>query len=156
MDNYAAWREDEPIVIDPSLWDLRELDDMVMELNALQEAQRQIAEWESHLKDAIAKALGEKGAIRYGDYVYRFAHTSTEKCIDPDGFIEWMESDDGAQYRRKLFNPTYARKSVLPQAVRDTFFAKEYSELRTLQAVPIDKAPKYLQKLEEGESHVKQ
>ena len=90
----------------------------------------------------IARLLGNRGYVRWGDTIIRTAPASSKTvCDDPVGFSEWAEQADAATIRR-MFNPAYIRKTGLPDGVFDTFFHTESSDERSLVFLPPDKAPK--------------
>ena len=98
----------------------------------------------------IARLLGNRGYVRWGDTIIRTAPASSKTvCDDPVGFSEWAEQADAATIRR-MFNPAYIRKTGLPDGVFDTFFHVESSDERSLVFLPPDKAPKYMRELAEG------
>jgi hypothetical protein len=107
------------------------------------------ADLASDLGTQFHDRFGRK-AYRYGDTVYRYASRSTEKCIDTQGF--WDAFAELEIDPERAFNPNSVRKSAIPEALRETFFAKEWAP-PTLQARPINdpSLPNYLSDLEPGE-----
>ena len=102
------------------------------------------------LEAEIARLLGSRGFVRWGDTIIRTAPASSKTvCDDPVGFSEWAEGVDAATIRR-MFNPSYVRKTGLPDGVFDTFFHTESSDERAVVFLPPDKAPKYMRELAEG------
>ncbi len=97
----------------------------------------------------LADALGEGGAVRYGDTVYRYGRGWSEKVNDSGAF--WAMLDKFDVRMSDLFNPNSVRKGQLPQAVRDTAFTRIRDEEPSLKAVPVDRIPAFLEDLEDGD-----
>ncbi len=97
----------------------------------------------------LADALGEGGAVRYGDTFYRYNRGWTEKVIDVETF--WQMAKTLEVRLSDIFNPNTAKKGSMPEALRDTAFLRKRDEHPKLVAVPVDKAPLFLQGLEDGD-----
>ena len=102
--------------------------------------------------ERLSDLLGEGGAAGYGDSIVRYKMRRVERCHDPEGFTDYLthlvKTDD--VYLGDVLNPNLAKKSWMVQSVRDTFF--EWRDDKPgLTIVPKDKAPKWLQGLEDGE-----
>lgn len=107
--------------------------------------------------DAIEKAtaiqlsglLGDGGAVRYGDTVYRYVRGWKESVNDPGAF--WAMLDKFDVHMADLFNPNTVRKGQLPEAVRDTAFTRKRDKDPSLTAVTGDGIPAFLEELEDGD-----
>lgn len=105
-------------------------------------------------------------ALRYGEDVYRPSNgKGTAKLVGPVEFFEVVAdavalSDNPAELLSSLFPGSSVRLTALPkvakligfsdEAFRDTFFDYEPSTA-PLSVMPMSKAPKFLQDMEEGE-----
>lgn len=106
----------------------------------------------------IAAGLGENNGVRYGSQFIRAKSSSHFEVTNPDGLLEWLGDDlknvinissRGVVQIGRLKKLAEIKGSEA-QTVVDTF--GEYrSDGACLSAVPIDKAPKFAQKLAEGE-----
>jgi hypothetical protein len=113
-----------------------------------------LAAIESALGEQLADVLGDGGAVRYGDTIYRYAKGWKETVVDPETFWATVRMFDGKGDLRieDLFNPDTVRKGALPDAIRDTAFVKTRDLEPTLKAVPIDRAPAFLRdELDDGD-----
>ena len=108
---------------------------------------------ESALGVQLAALLGDGGAVRYGDTFFRYHRGWKETVNDPGAFWEMVRTFDAKGDLRieDLFNPDYVKKTPLPAAIRDTAFTKRRDDDPRLTAVPYDRAPKFLQALEDGD-----
>ena len=97
----------------------------------------------------LAGVLGDGGAVRYGNTVYRYGRGWSEKVNDPGAF--WAMLDKFDVHMSDLFNPNTVRKAQLPEAVRDTAFTKTRDEEPSLKAVTGDYIPVSLEDLEDGD-----
>ena len=104
---------------------------------------------ESALGVQLADRLGDGGAVRYGDTIYRYGRGWKESVTNPDAF--WSMVDQLGVRVSDLFNPNDVRKKPLPDAIRDTAFTKTRDDDPKLQAVPRDRAPHFLDHLEDGD-----
>ncbi len=97
----------------------------------------------------LAGVLGDGGAVRYGDTVYRYGRGWSEKVNDSGAF--WAMLDKFDVHMADLFNPNTVRKGQLPEAVRDTAFTKTRDKDPSLKAVTGDYIPAFLEDLEDGD-----
>ena len=97
----------------------------------------------------LAEVLGDGGAVRYGDTVYRYGRGWSEKVNDSGAF--WAMLDKFDVRMADLFNPNTVRKAQLPEAVRDTAFTKTRDKDPSLKAVTGDYIPAFLEDLEDGD-----
>ncbi len=97
----------------------------------------------------LAGVLGDGGAVRYGNTVYRYGRGWSEKVNDSGAF--WAMLDKFDVHMSDLFNPNTVRKAQLPEAVRDTAFTKTRDEDPSLKAVTGDYIPAFLEDLEDGD-----
>ncbi len=97
----------------------------------------------------LADALGEGGAVRYGDTFYKYSRGWTEKVNDPDQFWAMVRTLDVRP--ADLFNPNDARKGKMPDVLRDTAYTKTRDEQPKLAAVSKDYAPAWMEALEDGD-----
>ena len=104
---------------------------------------------ESALGVQLAERLGDGGAVRYGDTIYRYGRGWKETVVDVDTFWAVVEMLDVRP--RDLFNPNDARRKPMPDALRDTAFTKTRDDDPKLSAVPRDRAPHFLDHLEDGD-----
>lgn len=68
------------------------------------------------------EARGHRGIMLEEVLVTTKYGSTTERCVDPEGFWAWFATADTPA--RDLFNPNTALKSAMPKAARDTFFVK--------------------------------
>ncbi len=97
----------------------------------------------------LAGVLGDGGAVRYGNTVYRYGRGWSEKVNDSGAF--WAMLDKFDVHMSDLFNPNTVRKAQLPEAVRDTAFTKTRDEEPSLTAVTGEYIPAFLEDLEDGD-----
>ncbi len=97
----------------------------------------------------LAGVLGDGGAVRYGDTVYRYGRGWKETVNDTGAF--WAMLDKFDVHMSDLFNPNTVRKGQLPEAVRDTAFTKTRDVDPSLKAVTGDYIPAFLEDLEDGD-----
>ena len=146
--------EGEPLT--PEDLDLDLIDDPQDALATYRRAVRQrqaAAAVEAAAGQRLAELLGEGGAARYGDQIVRYQRGWKERCIDPDGFwqgVALLESADELRVR-DLFNPNTSKKAGMPEALRDTFFDRVQDDDPKLSVTAADRAPKFLQALEDGD-----
>jgi hypothetical protein len=146
--------EGEPIT--PEDLDLDLIDDPQDALGMYRRAvmQRQAATAVEHAAgQRLAELLGEGGAARYGDNIVRYHRGWRERCIDPAGFWDGVAllASAGELRARDLFNPNVAKKSAMPKALRDTFFDRVQNPDPVLTISAADRAPKFLQALDDGD-----
>jgi len=140
----------------PDDFDLNQIDDTMEALDALQRAGTQVQAAktvEAMAKQRVAELLGEGGAARLGETIFRYQVGRSEHCFDPDGAAAYLTTKirDGELSVDKIVNPQYAKRSALSQAERDTFYEWVDDDAPSLKAVPVDRAPKFLQTLNDGE-----
>ena len=104
---------------------------------------------ESALGVQLAERLGDGGAVRYGDTIYRYGRGWTEKVNDPDVFWKMVDALDVRP--SDIFNPNTAKVGSMPEALRDTAFTRTRDDDPKLKAVPRDRAPHFLDHLEDGD-----
>ena len=107
--------------------------------------------------ERLAQLLGEGGAACYGTQIVRYKLGYTEKCVDPDNAVEAltrMVREDTVSLRT-LINPNQLKKTGMPQAFRDTFYIKKENDEPSLTDIPIDKAPKFLRDMTDGDIRIK-
>ena len=97
----------------------------------------------------LAGVLGDGGAVRYGDTVYRYGRGWKETLNDSGAF--WAMLDKFDVRMSDLFNPNTVRKAQLPAAIRDTSFHKTRDVDPSLTAVTGDRIPAFLEDLEDGD-----
>jgi len=97
----------------------------------------------------LADTLGDGGAVRYGNTVYRYGRGWKETVNDVAAFWDMIDKFD--LYMSDLFNPNSVRKAQLPEAIRDTAFTRIRDEEPSLKAVPVDRIPAFLEDLEDGD-----
>ena len=97
----------------------------------------------------LAATLGDGGAVRYGDTVYRYVRGWKETLNDPGAF--WAMLDKFDVRMADLFNPNTVRKAQLPEAVRDTAFTRKRNKEPSLTAVTRDGIPVFLEELKDGD-----
>lgn len=90
---------------------------------------------EKILNAELAERMDQEDSMfTFGDWqVFRGWKSQSEKCVDPEGFFEWLA--ERPHQTAKLFNANSARKGSLPSAVRDTFFEKKRQPKAEKQAV---------------------
>ena len=104
---------------------------------------------ESALGVQLAEQLGDGGAVRYGETIYRYGRGWKESVNDPKAFWSMVRTLDVRV--EDLFNPNTARRRALPDAIRDTAFTKTRDDDPKLVGVSRDRAPHFLDHLEDGD-----
>ena len=146
-----AWLKDEgeSVTVD----DLELATDVVDEAITLHRAavrlRKAAAAVEAATATQLAEVLGDGGAVRYGNTVYRYGRGWSEKVNDSGAF--WAMLDKFDVHMADLFNPNSVRKGQLPEAVRDTAFTKTRDKDPSLKAVSGDYIPVSLEDLEDGD-----
>lgn len=97
----------------------------------------------------LADTLGDGGAVRYGNTVWRYVRGWKETVNDVGAF--WAMLDKFEVHMADLFNPNTVRKAQLPEAVRDTAFTRKRDKEPSLTAVTGDRIPDFLEMLEDGD-----
>lgn len=133
---------------DSELWDL------IGRVEAVARAARALAD---EMRDTLAARL-DGAALRFGDTILVASPTRTDRLVDPDALIDWLGEDwatvipvtASTRVRRRALEAVAGKRGVDPEAVWDTFVETEWSEPK-LQAMPVDRAPKWAQALSHGE-----
>jgi hypothetical protein len=131
----------------PEEWSITDLIAATSAVRQLKQAAQVVQKTIDH---QIASAIGLGGGARYGDTVYQFTRTSTERAIDGDAFMDYLE--DNPSVMRAAVNPNYVKKGSLPTAVRETFFQRQ-QEPPALSARSVNdpNLPKKWAALEDGQ-----
>lgn len=129
-------------------------DELVKALHAAQQIVAAAQQVRDHLKGRIAEKVTERGDFRYGDLVYRVSPKSDRKVIDGRALLEWLGDDLISAVPASAVRITSVRaiaqsRDLEPRTVEDTFFETIWGE-PALAEVPISKAPKFLQDMEQG------
>ena len=108
--------------------------------------------------ERLAQLLGDGGAACYGTQIVRYKTGYTESLVDPDGFIEYVTKRIGSGEVRlaQVFNPNSAKVSWMNRTERDTFYIRIENDEPSLTDIPIDKAPKFLQDMSDGDYRIKE
>lgn len=103
----------------------------------------------------LAELLGDGGAAGIGDGIVRYRRGWTEQCIDPAGLEAWLTQRiaAGEVPLSKVVNVPKVKRAALTPAARETFFEKHQDPDPSLQMVPKDRVPKFLQHLSDGDIH---
>ncbi len=101
----------------------------------------------------VGQLLGKDGAARTGDRIIRYRHVRSEKCIDPAGVVSYLTSQvkNDEVDLGDVMNPQYMKRTWMSQAARDTFYEWNEAEEPTVASVAVDRAPKWLQELGDGD-----
>lgn len=158
QDSYASamWSEDFPPLADLDGMTLRELDGLLIQLETLARTVRQMRK---HAEGQMSFILGDGGAARIGDTIYRNRPNPTTRITDPAGLADWLRDDwphvvpvtASTELRKGGVKAVCDRRGVDPQTFWETFTETTVGEMR-VERLPIDKAPKFLQRLEDGET----
>ena len=148
----AAHMRGDPIPDPPT--DDEELWVLIGRVEAVARAARELAD---DLRAGLARRL-DGAALRFGDTVLVASPTRTDRLVDPDALIDWLGADwatvipvtASTRVRRRALESVAEKRGVDPGAVWDTFVETEWGEPR-LQAIPVDRAPKWAQALAHGE-----
>lgn len=93
-------------------------------------------EWVQRWRDRDRKGVEVDGFLVTTKKGY-----TAEKCIDSEGFWEWMNTQPATMVAA-VFNENQARKGSLPPEARDTFFEKTYvikpDSIRQPSAIPVE------------------
>ena len=125
------------------------VDDAISLHRAAVRIRKAAAAVEAALAVQLAGVLGDGGAVRYGNTVYRYGRGWKETVNDVGAF--WAMVDKFDLRMSDLFNPNQVRKGQLPEAVRDTAFTRTRDVEPSLKAVPVDRIPAFLEDLEDGD-----
>lgn len=157
MDTYATlrWAEDTDLA---DLDDLRltELDELWSQLETLSAA---VTKLRRGVEARMGEKIGDGRNYKSGPWVYRAGVKRTMKVAEPTALADWLGDD--WRHVVPLTASTQVRKGGLEavakkrgiddmDALYDTFF--EWQEQGFgVRRVPADKAPKFLQHLEDGD-----
>jgi len=132
----------------------------VLDLIAYERAADQVVGAATVVRAAVRRALADRlgdGAARWGDYIYRNGSRTDWRVLDAEALADWLGPDwrkvvrvSGDNLRRTSLRLLAERRGINPQSVVETFIEVTYTD-RALQVLPIEKAPKFLQEMEEGE-----
>ena len=144
----------------PTDFNLKDVTDLDEALTVWRRAQRQARAAKTIVQvcgEVVAGLLGVGGAARIGPDIIRYQVGRTERCIDPAGMAAYTTNAiiNGDVRLGDVFNPSYAKRSWMPTAVRDTFYEWVEDPEASLSVIPVDRAPKFLQALSDGEATVK-
>lgn len=148
----AAHMAGDPTPDPPS--DDEELWVLIGRVEAVARAARELAD---EMKNALAARL-DGAALRFGYTILVASPQRTDRLVDPDALIDWLGDDwatvipvtASTRVRRRALEAVAEKRGVDPETVWDTFVETEWSEPR-LQAMPVDRAPKWAQALSHGE-----
>ena len=106
----------------------------------------------------LAELLGNGGAAAAGDIIVRYKQCRKERCTDPEGFTAYVTRAvvDGDVKLDAVWSANTAKRTWMPEAVRDTFFEWVEDDTPRLTEVPRLKAPKWLQSLADGDVIIKE
>ena len=150
VDLYAAIKDEgEPVTVVDLDLDTDLVHDAITLHRAAVRLRKAAAAVEAATAVQLANLLGDGGAVRYGDTVYRYGRGWKETVNDVGAF--WAMVDKFDLRMADLFNPNTVRKAQLPEAVRDTAFTKTRDKDPSLQAVTGDRIPQFLEDLEDGD-----
>jgi len=152
----AMWDEDFPTLADLDDMTLEDLDGLLGQLLVLRQT---VDRLKGQTESAVARLLGNGGAARVGDVVYRYRPKNSQRVVDPDGLIGWLGDDwhhvvpvtRSTTLRRGGLKAVCEQRGVDVATVEDTFLEWETGD-PTVERIPVDKAPKFLQALNDGET----
>ena len=101
----------------------------------------------------VGQLLGEGRATRSGNRILRYKINRKERCIDPDGAIDYLMTSvkrDGVNLA-DVVNPNDLKRSWMSDAMRQTFYEWVPDDEPTVTATAIEYAPKFLQELDDGD-----
>ena len=151
----AIWQYDlikdegEPVSVDDLDLETESVDEAITWHRTAVRLRKAAAAVEAATAVQLAEVLGDGGAVRYGNTVYRYGRGWSEKVNDSGAFWAMLAKFD--VHMADLFNPNTVRKAQLPKAVRDTAFTRKKDEEPSLQAVTGDRIPQFLEDLEDGD-----
>ena len=116
-------------------------------------AGRQLQGW---LKTQLSEQIGEKRNMRYGMDILRVRPKRTVKVEDPVGLANWLGADvskvfrlDGSNLRKTGLRQVCEERDADGDVIADTFLSVVEGETELVR-VPINKAPLFLQDLDDG------
>ena len=135
-------------------WDV--VDDIPEAVDLWRRAQAQLVaarQVERVASEVLATLLGEGGAVGYGTNVIRYKLGRKETCYAPDQMIQYLTMQVKSDFvdLADVVNPTYIKRSWMDKSVRDTFYEWEDDDAPRLTITPIDKVPRWLQGINDGE-----
>ena len=150
--------EDDKLTVEDLRFDL--IDNVGSAVEVWRDAQNQTTaarQVERVAAERLAVLLGDGGAVGFGGGVYRYKRGWSERCIDHNGFYDYVAVcvNEGLSLAR-VFNADRAKKSWMGDAVRDTFFERTRDNEPTLAYTPQSKVPKFLQHLGDGDIFTKE
>jgi len=151
----AMWDEDFPALADLDDMTIDDLDGLLGQLLVLRQT---VDRLKRQTETAVARLLGEGGAARVGDVVYRYKPKNSQRVVDPDGLIGWLGADwhhvvpvtRSTTLRRGGLKAVCEQRGVEVATVEDTFLEWETGD-PTVDRMALDRAPKFLQALTDGE-----
>jgi hypothetical protein len=151
----ATWDEDFPPLADLDDTGMDGLDELVNRLLVLKQT---VDRMRGQVETEIAHRVGVKGAARVGEIVYRYKPKATMRIIDPQGLVDWLGEDwhhvipvtRSTSIRKGGMSAVCEKREADPRTIEDTFFEWEEGA-PTVDRIPLDKAPKFLQRLGDGE-----
>lgn len=141
--------EGEPVTVTDLDLETETVDDAITLHRTAVRLRKAAAAVEAATAIQLADTLGDGGAVRYGDTVYRYVRGWKESVNDVGAF--WAMLDKFDVRISDLFNPNNVRKARLPAAVRDTAFTQVRDKDPSLTAVTGDRIPAFLEELEDGD-----
>jgi hypothetical protein len=130
--------------------DVQEAVDLWRHAQAQLVAARQV---ERVASEVLAGLLGEGGAYGYGTNVVRYKLGRKERCYAPNEMIQYLTAQVKSDFvdLADVVNPQYVKRSWMAKAVRDTFYEWEDDAAPRLTITPLDKVPRWLQDINDGE-----
>lgn len=151
----AMWEEDFAPLADIDQMTLQELDAFLVQLGVMKRAVGRLA---GQVETQVAFLLGEGGSARVGDTVYRYRPNLTTKITDPRLLVDWLAADwshvvpvtPSTTLRKGGVDAVCEQRGIDPGAFWETFTETTKGDPK-VDRIPIDKAPQFLQKLDDGE-----
>lgn len=107
------------------------------------------------VEERIARELGEGGAVRYGDQFIKAGPGKEFVVKDPEAIVKFAGADLAKLVNVKNSIRVTSLKSLLIERGHEKDFIDTFGDYeddgKPLTVQPIDKAPKYAQKLEHGQ-----
>lgn len=151
----AMWSEDFPPLADLDDMNLDDLDGLINQLLVLKQTVERLR---NQAETEVAHRVGFKGAARVGETIYRYRPRGYLRIADPDGLVGWLGDDwsevipvtRSTAIRKGGLTAICEKREADPETINDTFFEWEDGD-PTVERLPLDKAPKFLQRLADGE-----
>ena len=104
----------------------------------------------------LAVILGPGGRARLDDYLVSYKQDRKLEVTDPEGLADWLGDDlreavNLNQVRRTSLRNIAERRGVDPNFALEVFCDEQLTDAK-LATVPLDKAPKYAQAMEHGQT----